>query len=502
MDMSDISLCFEVHQPMRLKKEFFWDGSPLKRVSSGDLFDFYFDDRENCRIFERVSSKCYLPANQTILRELERFKECEKPFKVSYSFSGVLIDQCRRYRPEVLDSFVKLVDTGMVEVMEQTYYHSLASLYEDRREFLEQVKMHRELMWDVFAVKPVTFENTELIYDDRIARMVEGMGYRGIFTEGVVAHPNYLYRPSGTKIALMLRNFQLTDDVGFRFSSRWWPEYPLTSDKYAAWLSATPGQCINLFCDYETFGEHQWIDTGIFDFLRHLPGDVLKRENLRFVTPQELVQIHQPVREISVDKTVSWADLERDTSCWLGNGMQWACYLYQKRLEPLVKETQDEELTGVWRLMTLSDHLYYIFTHGGGPGEVHSYFSPYGNPYDAAVTYFSALCDLHFRVRERLHLADQPFAFSTGTDSYTGDLTWSLEGFKTKLGTVELASLEYHARSGDFAAWVRGSLGEPDLASQLERAGAAKGEALRSDLVRIVESRLQVGRKKCMSKAE
>jgi len=213
--MTDVSLCFEVHQPLRLRKDFFWDGSPMRRVEPDQIFDFYFDDPENRRIFERVSEKCYLPANQIILEKISRYQDSERPFKTAYSFSGVFLDQCERYNPEVLESFARLVDTGMVEVLEQTYHHSLASLYEDGREFSEQVKMHRERIWDSFGVRPRIFENTELLYDDRIARIVEGMGYDGIFAEGVVAPPNHVYRPQGSeRISLLPRTYLITHDLG------------------------------------------------------------------------------------------------------------------------------------------------------------------------------------------------------------------------------------------------------------------------------------------------
>lgn len=490
--MTDVSLCFEVHQPIRLKKGFFWEGSPMNRVAPGQLASFYFDERENQRIFDRISSKCYLPANQIILDQIRRFEESPTPFKVAYSFSGVFLDQCRLYNQEVLDSFVRLIDTGMVEVMEQTYYHSLASLYEDKSEFFEEVLMHRELIWDIFGVSPTCFENTELLYNDEIAQMVDRLGYKAIFAEGVIADPNYVYRPVGTNLSLLLRNYQLTDDVGFRFSARGWQEYPLTADKYASWLSSTPGQCINLFCDYETFGEHQWQETGIFEFLKALPGEIQKMQNLTFATPSEIAAKNQAQKELSVQKTVSWADLERDTSCWLGNSLQWACYTYEKRLEAPIKESGDQELLCAWRTLGLSDHLYYMFTWGGGPGEVHSYFSPYGNAYDAAVTFFSVLSDLHFRIRERLNLADQPFVFSIGIDKPTGDVAWSLEAAYKVLAGIDIKSIEYHARNGDLAKWARISLGDELLASKLEEQNL-KGEKLRKMLLKIIEPSLKRG---------
>ncbi|MCP1392794.1 MAG: alpha-amylase [Methanothrix sp.] len=485
--MTDVSLCFEVHQPLRLRKDFFWDGSPMRRVEPDQIFDFYFDDPENRRIFERVSEKCYLPANQIILEKISRYQDSERPFKTAYSFSGVFLDQCERYNPEVLESFARLVDTGMVEVLEQTYHHSLASLYEDGREFSEQVKMHRERIWDSFGVRPRIFENTELLYDDRIARIVEGMGYDGIFAEGVVAPPNHVYRPQGCeRISLLLRDYQITDDMGFRFSARWWNEYPLTAEKYASWIAAKPGDCVNIFCDYETFGEHQWTDTGIFEFLKFLPSEILKWEHLRFATPSEVVENNPPIGTVNVPVTTSWADIERDTSCWLGNTLQWACYTYHKRLEGPIKEGVDRRLLEIWRTLGLSDHLYYAFTHGGAPGEVHNYFSPYGSPYDAAVTLFSVLSDLQFRVKSWVDAADDPFLFSTGIGQFTGDAAWGRRSLMEALEKANIDSLEYHARRGDLSDWARGSLGDVDLAKRLEGVKGLRGEGLRAALLEAV----------------
>jgi alpha-amylase len=496
----DVSLCFEVHQPLRLRKDFFWRGSPFRRVKPGELMDFYFDHAENGHIFNRVAEKCYLPANEIILQEIERYKDAERPFKVAYSFSGVFLEQCQRYNPAVLDSFSKLAETGLVEVMEQTYYHSLSSLYEDGREFAEQVKMHRELIWDLFGLRPKMFENTELIYNDDIARTVENMGYEGIFAEGVIASPNYVYRPQGCdRISLLLRDYQITDDVGFRFSARWWEEYPLTAEKYASWLAAKKGQCVNIFCDYETFGEHQWADTGIFDFLKFLPGEVLKWDHLCFSTPSEVIRNNLPLESISVPHTISWADLERDTSCWLGNSLQWACYTQHRRLEGPVKEIfgleagDGEELLRVWRYLGLSDHLYYAFTWGGGPGEVHNYFSPYGNPFDAAVTFLSILTDMHYRVKERLDMADDPFLFSTGLDQFTEDAAWSLKGLIKALEKADVKSIEYHMRRGDLSNWARSSLHDETFANrlvELEERGQ-EGEELREAVLIAADSRLE-----------
>lgn len=262
-----ICLAFEVHQPFRLRNDFFWS----KRMFSGDsdIFEKYFFSEKDKEIFEKVARKCYYPTNNIILELLDDFD-----LRVAYSISGIFVEQCLRFDEGVLDSFKELARRDDVEILGQTYFHSLVSLYEDYAEFREQVRMHNELMHEVFGREPKFFENTELLYNNRIARFIETMGYDGIFAEGVPRilqgrSPNYVYKPVNCKrLKVLLRNYQLTDDVGFRFSSKSWNEYPLTAEKYATWLDATPGQCVNVFMDYETFGEHHWEDTGIFEFLR------------------------------------------------------------------------------------------------------------------------------------------------------------------------------------------------------------------------------------------
>ncbi len=404
MVKKSICLIFEVHQPFRLWNDFFWTKRMFKRgLKEEDLFTYYFDDDKNREIFEKVATKCYRPTNELILRLIDEYDD----FKVAYSVTGVFIEQCERYGfTDILEDFRELAASGSVEFLDQTYYHSLVGLYEDEDEFIEQVRMHREVMREVIGYEPTVFENTELLYNNRVAKLVEEMGYHGIIAEGVerVLHgrsPNHVYSPRGCKeLKLLLRNYPLTDDVGFRFSLKSWNEYPLTASKYASWLAATPGQCITLFLDYETFGEHQWADTGIFSFLQDLPRQVLAAQ-MEFATPSEFIETYQPIGTIDVRdlETTSWADVEKDTSCFIGNTMQWACYDYLRWLEPHVKESMDDELLKIWRYLGISDHLYYMFTIGGAPGEVHSYFSHFKKPYDAFVTFFSVIHDFDARLR-------------------------------------------------------------------------------------------------------
>jgi len=401
--MPDISLSFEVHQPYRLKRGFAYERPP-ENVALEDIFDLYFDDQRNRAIFEKVAKKCYYPSTEILLEGIDEHKKDKRKFKVSFSLSGVFIEQCERYDKNLLDLFRQLADTGCVEFLAQTYYHSLASLYEQKNEYLEQIEMHEQAMRDLVGYTPTFFENTELLYNNEIAGIIRELGYKGIFTEGMERvlgwrSPNYVYRAKSDGMKVLFRNYLLTDDIGFRFSAKDWEEYPLTADKYAAWLDATSGQCINLFMDYETLGEHHWTDTGIHNFLRFLPDEVLKCSNLRFSTPSGIAKKFKAMDEIDIGvySTISWADLQRDTSCWLGNEMQILCYELIKRMEKKVKSTGNWELLKIWRYFQMSDHLYYASTVGGASGEVHNYFSPYGTPVEAFVTLYTIITDFERR---------------------------------------------------------------------------------------------------------
>jgi alpha-amylase len=468
MAKKSICIAFEVHQPFRLRENFFWNKKMFRRsVKAEDLFDYYFFEGKNREVFEKVARKCYRPTNEIILGLIDEYDE----FKVAYSVSGVFVEQCERYGRDILEDFRQLASTKKVEFLDQTYYHSLASLYKEEGEFIEQVKMHRELMRDLIGYEPSFFENTELLYNNRIARLAEEMGYKGIFAEGVeriLNHrsPNYIYAPLGCKnLKVLLRNYQLTDDIGFRFSLKSWKEYPLGASKYASWLNATPGECINIFLDYETFGEHHWEDTGIFEFLRDLPSEVLRYE-MEFSTPSEMIKKYEPMGLIDVRnlETTSWADVEKDTSCFIGNTMQWACYEYLEGLEPCVKESEDES-GKVWRYLGISDHLYYMFTIGGAPGEVHSYFSHFEKPYDAFVTFFSVIHDFDLRLREKIKKADYPFVFKSG------ERVWSLRGlyeYIKRMSEKEAVHIEEYMERGDFERWIRESVGEEEIAKEVK----------------------------------
>ena len=395
--MPSVCFYFQVHQPYRIKHYRVFDIGH----DSAYFNDNSENDLNNRRILEKVARKSYLPANRTILELIKKHPE----FKVSYSLSGVLLEQLEKFSPETLQSFQDLAKTGNAEFLSETYYHSLSFLYSPE-EFRTQVKLHRKKIKELFGQEPKVFRNTELIYNNSLAVEIEKMGYKGILAEGADhilgwRSPNFLYRPKGTKkLSVLLKNYRLSDDIAFRFSSRDWKEYPLTAPKFSQWVSQVNGNgnLVNLFMDYETFGEHQWEDTGIFEFLRHLPGEILKHPDNDFITPSEAINRYSPVSELDVHNFVSWADIERDLSAWLSNPIQNDAIRKLYDLEKTVLGSKDKKLIEDWRKMQTSDHFYYMCTNWFADGDVHKYFNPYSSPYEAFISFMNALGDLRLRI--------------------------------------------------------------------------------------------------------
>jgi len=390
--MASVCFYFQVHQPFRLRRYSVFDSEPN-----------YFDDYKNAEICRKVAARCYLPANRLMLELIRRYG---KSFSVSYSVTGVALEQLERWSPEVIDSFRALVDTGQVEMLAETYYHSLAFLY-SREEFRAQTIAHSSKISETFGVRPKVFRNTELIYNNDLAHFVQGMGYVGILAEGAdhilgYRSPSFVYRPIGTdRIALLLKNYRLSDDIAFRFSDRNWSEWPLKAEKFAEWVNQVNGNgyLVNLFMDYETFGEHQWADSGIFDFMYHLPEHVLKRADNNFMTLSRAVGTYAPVAELDIPHMVSWADVERDLSAWLGNAMQSNALHELYRLEEAVKAAGDPQLLHDWRRLQTSDHFYYMCTKWFADGDVHKYFNPYESPYDSYINFMNCLDNVRARLR-------------------------------------------------------------------------------------------------------
>jgi alpha-amylase len=397
--MSSICFYFQVHQPIRIKKYRIFD--------IGESHE-YFNDRSetnlnNIRVMEKVIEKSYLPANDLIYKLLKKYPE----FKVSFSFSGIFLEMLESNFPKVLKSFRKIIDTGRAEVLSETYYHSLSFFY-SVKEFERQVSLHKRLVKKLFGVTPKVFRNTELAYNNDLARWADKKGYKAILAEGWDAFldwrsPNYLYKPSGTrKIKLLLKNYKLSDDMAFRFSEKSWKEYPLTAPKFASWINRIngSGQIVNLFMDYETFGEHQWKDTGIFDFMESLPAEILKHPDNDFVTPSEAADKYPAMGEIDVPQVVTWADTERDLSAWAGNSIQNSALQSIYSLENEVLNSKNKLIIDSWRKLQTSDHFYYMCTKWFSDGDVHKYFNPYESPYDAFICFMNVTNDLKLRLEK------------------------------------------------------------------------------------------------------
>ncbi len=389
--MASVCFYFQVHQPLR-----------LRHYTVFDRNDHYFDDYKNISICKKVANKCYLPANRLILDIIRRF---EGRFKVAYSLTGILLEQLLNYSPEVMSTFDALNQTGCVEFLAETYYHSLSFLY-SKDEFIEQVDKHIETIESLFGQKPRIFRNTELIYNNDLAKLIESTGkFDAILSEGAdhilgYRSPNFVYRPKGCdNLKLLLKNYSLSDDIAFRFSNRDWSEWPLTAEKFARWINAVNGNgnVVNLFMDYETLGEHQWEDTGIFDFMRHVPQRILEHPDNNFKTPSEVVKTYNAVGTVDIPHLISWADTERDLSAWLGNAMQSNALHEVYRLEMKVKKAGDQKIIADWRKLQTSDHFYYMCTKYFADGDVHKYFNPYDSPYDSYINFMNVLGNLHNR---------------------------------------------------------------------------------------------------------
>ncbi len=397
--MKTICLYFQVHQPLRLKRYRFFNMGKDHH---------YLDEASNRAIMQEVAANCYLPMN-SLLQEL--IHKYGNKFKVSFSITGLAIEQFRTYAPEVLDSFRALAATGSVEFLAETYDHSLASLA-NRDEFISQVEAHSTLIQKEFGQKPTVFRNTELIYSDSIAETVSSMGFKAILTEGAKhilgwKSPNFVYASAlDQKLRVLLRNFKLSDDIAFRFSDRSWNEWPLTAERYVSWLTAPdlPGELINLFMDYETFGEHQKASTGIFEFMRYFVDLSLKSKQLKFATPSEAAKKHQPAAIFSSPYPISWADEERDVTAWLGNELQNEAFQTLYKLRDKVVQLNDPDFNYVWNFMQCSDHFYYMATKWFSDGDVHQYFNPYGSPYEAFINYMNVLSDFTIELDRRAAL--------------------------------------------------------------------------------------------------
>ncbi len=471
--MSDkICFAFEVHQPFRLGEGF-----------QGCNFSNWFSD-SNREVLLRVAEKCYIPATQIILEKLD------DGFKCAFSLSGLVVEQMEMWCEEALDLFKECAKHRNCEFLAQTYFHSIASLFSEV-EFEKQVRMHSAMLREKFGVKAKVVENTELIFNSSIAAQAARLGFKAIYAEGCEKllkgrSPNYVYTCGGIKV--LVRNYRLSDDIAFRFSCREWDQYPLTAEKYAEWLSKTPGDCINIFIDYETFGEHHWKETGILEFLRWLPYEC-ERRGLSFALPSEVAEL-KVAGELDATETTSWADLEKDVSAWLGNDMQKSALKAVEKAEPYAR--RDGTGKKMWRLLQTSDHFYYMATKHGSSGEVHSYFSQ-SEPFKAfrnymlAVNAYEECCIPRMKEREAARILrtlkpENGFHFFEGNRYVTS--AYSLPEFAEKLKEVSEKCIREHHNRGDFERWISECVGDRKLSRLISSANCG-------EVVKVVEERVQ-----------
>ncbi len=394
-----ICLYLHVHQPFRVKQYSIFDVSKDHEYFN----DFDPEGRtNNQRIINKVAKKTYLPTNKMLMDLISKYPN----FNLNLSISGMALEQFELWAPQVLDSFKELIDTKRVEIVTETYHHSLAFFY-SLPEFEKQVALHRQKIGELFGQSPKVIRNTELSYNNDLAKWADSAGYKGIMAEGWDPilnwrSPNFVYRPVGTQnIKLMLKNYRLSDDIAFRFGDRNWKEWPLTADKFVSWVEAggDSDQVCNLFMDYETFGEHQWAESGIFDFFRAFVNQWLQdNDNNCFMNISEAIDTFEPKDVIDVPNTLTWADTERDLSAWVGNSMQQQAIKAIYSLQEPVMQSNDQQLIDDWRKMQTSDHFYYMCTKWFNDGDIHAYFNPYATPYEAFISYMNAWHDLKYRL--------------------------------------------------------------------------------------------------------
>lgn len=391
--MKSVCLFFQVHQPFRHRRYRFFD------IGNDH---YYYDDYTNETILQKIAQNSYLATNKILLELIDKL---EGKFKVAFSITGLALEQFAMYSPEVIDSFQQLAKTGCVEFLAETYSHSLASL-KDNDIFEDQVKLHEKKIFELFKQKPRVFRNTEMIYSDDIGNQIVGMGFKAMLTEGAKhvlgwKSPNFMYvNAINPRLKILMRNFKLSDDISFRFSNTNWSEYPLTAEKFTHWLEDIDEkeEVINLFLSYESFGERQKKETGIFDFLKALPETVIKSPGLKFATPTEVVEELQPISMVSVPHPISWADEERDLTAWLGNKMQKEAFGKLYDLRNRMAKCKDPDLNKDWIYLQVSDHFYYMSTKYFSDGEVHRSFNPFDTPYEAFINYMNVLSDFKIRL--------------------------------------------------------------------------------------------------------
>lgn len=390
--MKTINFCFRVHNRYNLKRyRFFEIGND----------HYYYDDYANETSTRQLSDLAYLEANRILL---DMIQYSNGRFKVSFSITGLALEQFEQYAPEVIESFQQLAKTGCVEFLAAPYGHSLASLYNED-EFDIQMRMQSDKIYELFGQRPVTVANTALIFSDEIAGKILDLGYRNVIIEGAKhvmgwKSPHYLYRSIvSPKLKLLVRDNKLSDDINYRFSQWNWNEYPLTAEKFISWINATPKEeeIFNIFLGYEALGLLNNKQSGIFDFFKALPFHAMEN-NVTFSTPSQIITEKQPVGELSVLYPMSWTDEEKDISAWCGNELQDEALSKLYGLAERIHMASDPLLKIDWQRLQDASHFFFMATKYYSNGAVMGKQSPYDSPYEAFMNYMNILSDFIERV--------------------------------------------------------------------------------------------------------
>jgi len=385
--MTSVCLYFKVHQPFQLKQY---------HSKDIDVLHCYEDAEADEEIINQLADTCYLPTNKIMLSLIEQHKG---KFKVSFSISGTVLELLQRYRRDVIDSFKKLVDTDCVEILAETYYHSLSSLY-SLKEFKRQIEKHATLVQKLFHTDPVVFRNTEMIYNNELAAYIKNLGFKGILCEGIDRilggkTCNQVYAaPSTDDFGLLLRNANLSDDIAFRFADSNWNQYPLTAGKFAEWIHSHPSgtQVINLFMDYETFGIHKKGETGIFDFLEALPEAILASSDFTFNTASAVLEANKATEIYDVPQAISWDSKSDRNIAWDKNVMQNNALKKIYSLEKMVMTSGSIESVEVWGKLQAADYFYYMQDEHIKGGE-YKYVNPFSSAQEVYQYYTNIVVD-------------------------------------------------------------------------------------------------------------
>lgn len=399
-----VAICFyfEVHQPFRINHY------RIKEISKHKP---YFNDESNAQIFHKVAKKCYWPAGLLLASLLRNFPT---QFKVTFSMSGTFLEQCKLYDPKLLELYQDILSLPNTEIICETSHHSLAALC-DKEEFFTQIEIQKKTIQELFHKVPTAFRNTELIYSDTIGELITQAGFAVCLLEGWEPfipqgwNPHHVFHhPTLPQLKLLPKSYKLSDDLAFRFSNQAWNEWPLTASKYKTWyekLLDGQHEFVGLFMDYETFGEHQWAETGIFEFLEHFISSMTQDNRFEFLTITEVAEKFNPRAAMGVDRPLSWADTERDISAWLGNRIQEDALQKAYKLKPMIYELNHSDILAEWRKLLTSDHFYYMCIKWSHDGDVHKYFSPFDSPYEAYLDYVNILEDLEIKCQKLLAAA-------------------------------------------------------------------------------------------------